>query len=302
MKERCTKFGVTAIVCVVVLISIGAWVSLKAKAPHVSLKKTEKIEMKNVSDFPAVTATTTDQIRSELLDAFQRGQLHEISTFDVTGSKGDTLVLAAPEMNGAQNEIQCGLNDNPLCGLYLQSASGTSRVLIWGARLTGFNGVEGFPDSRHAIISLMWNLYHFTSIDREQLDLENGTLIPVLSIEQDVSDTDAEIRASGYGDIVTLRIHGNRVDGMILPSVITILNQSGQTVFTLDQKTTSRFDSIIQSVQKDHQQLLTILVHPTDSDIKTRTLQLLLYGEPWVFDLQAKTLKQTMSTVNQKLE
>ena len=296
MKERFTKTGILVTLGAVFLIAVCGWVFLKGKTAkqmtHVQTQqKQAEVKHMTVSDFPVLTSTSTQEVQRALLKAFSQGSLREIEKDDIPGGKGDVLVLAAPFMEGnASGTTECGLQENPLCGLYVRPAKGDARLLLWGSRLTGYTGIESFPDANHAIVGMMWNLYDFTSIDRSQLDLQNGDLVPKLSIEQDVGDTGVDIRVSGYGDIVTLSIVGKRSLGMIFPTSVLVKNQSGAVIQKLNSQDVQRFQASMQEALTKKNYLESVLLLPTADDVQTLTLHMALYGEPYVLDLKAKKL------------
>lgn len=223
-----------------------------------------------------------ENLSSALIAAFDRSELIEGMREDIPGANGDALVLAAPSRNGKKETLLCDLNGHRFCSLFRTSASGT-RLLVYGNRLAGFTGVERFPDAAHAVIATNWNLYNFSSIDRKQLNLENGELLPLLTIEMDKDRDSSSLRVSGYGGILNLTIHGASKALNLHPVGIELQDETeGKILWTMGA---ADLAEINQELDATEETIDAILVMPTDQDIESESLHVNLYGRPHLIDL-----------------
>lgn len=245
-------------------------------------------EYARMDQFPSPSAEGRSEIEQKLLEAFIAGQLIEVNRFSIPGTSGQEIVFASPSLSGRSEKVECGLQGHALCALYLVEATRPPRLLLWGSHMSGFTGIERFPDAGHAIISTTWTLYNFTSIERQVLNIATGELQPMLSIEIDRTDTLVQLRASGFGDIVTLSVAGKRGGMGLIPEEISVQNQSGQTIDTLPQDQVSAYASFVQGASS---RVEALAVEAVDINTKELLIPLALYGEAKMLDLSTGALR-----------
>lgn len=287
---------VTMIVLIVaVIVGIGYWfVALRGNessmnGPETKIEEDTKTYSK-VSDFPNPEKGDRAEIEQKLLAAFIGGTLMEGGRFPIPQNSGQELVFASPSLSGKAEKIDCGVQSHALCALYLVEKTRPPRLLLWGSRMTGFTGIEQFIDERRAMISTTWTLYNFTSIERHVLDLSTGDLQPKLLIEIDKGDTFVEMRASGFGGVVTFLLRGERGGMGLIPQEIAVRNQGGQTT---DVVTTEKVKAYADMVTKSQNRIEALAVEAIDIDTDKLLIPLSLYGESITLDLQKGSLTPT---------
>lgn len=287
---------VTMIVLIVaVIVGIGYWfVALRGNESSMNgserkIEEDTKVYAK-MSEFPDPEKGDRAEIEQKLLAAFIGGTLMEGGRFPVPRSSGQEIVFASPSLNGKSEKIDCGIRSYALCGLYIVEKTRPPRLLLWGSRMTGFTGIDRFVDEQRAIISTTWTLYNFTSIERHILDLSTGDLQPKLLIEIDKDDTFVEMRASGFGGVVTLLLKGERGGMGLIPQEIAVRNQAGQTTdVVMTEKVNAYADMVLDS--KDRIEALA--VEAIDIDAEKLLIPLSLYGEAMTLDLRKGSLTPT---------
>lgn len=291
MDNLITKERLIAVTVSIFVIAGAVYWFLSSGPSESVLQNGENLESPTnflrTEDLSSDTDMTDEDIEKELLNAFGEGRLVEALMYDIPGTDGAELVFAAPA-TGEMDEVQCGLQGEGFCGLYVRSAD-EYRLVLWGSRLVGFAGVESFPDQDHAIIATAWTLYGFTSIERNQLNLETGEIVPKLLMELDISDTFAELQVRGYGDMLSLRIEGEMVGGELIPERIYLQDDNGQTISELDDETIATFVDLVQASPADDP-LQALFVMPSDRDINERTIAISLYDVPYMLDLTTEAL------------
>lgn len=227
-------------------------------------------------------------IERQLKDAFDAGELFPIVTYDVPKTE-NKLVLAAPTKSGTDEFASCGVDGQAYCGLYLQTPT-SSRLLMWGSALAGFESVSEFVDSNHAVVSSAWSLFNYTSIERKQLNLDNGELLPLLLLELDSMDNGAELLARGNGAYAKLVITGSYEQGRTYPSDIRIEDERGNSTFRMDKTEVAQF----ADAQRVSEQVLpSVFLEPQDDDIRTYAVRLRLFGMEYLFDVRKNILLKT---------
>lgn len=240
-----------------------------------------------VGELPKITSTSTDQVRQMLEEAFIQDRLVVSSTYQIARTNGQ-FVLAAPSFSAKTSDMgNCGLLDNPYCGWYRIDDSGRHLVLF-GSKIAGDSVVERFVDKDHAHIRTEWSLYNFTSIEHQQLNLTNGELLPLLSIEVDQDDQSASVNISGSGIVLRTEIMGRSESTRLVPDRVDVKDQSGRIVYSLPQTDIQQFQQAI-SGDRDRK-LKTIRIRSTNEDVISKTIHLNLYGVSYIFDLSKKTL------------
>jgi hypothetical protein len=239
-------------------------------------------------EFPDIKEVAPEDVEAALLKAFNEGKLLETMSAEIPGSDGDVLVLAAPTKSGSGEVIDCGIRGHVYCGLYKKSATG-NRLLLWGSRLAGFAGIERFIGTSHAIIGMAWNMLNFTSVERYQINLDNGELVPKLLIELDAGDDFGELTASGFGERISVRIHGSYDRGRVVPEKIGVWDTSDERLLSeLDAKTVSHFAQVVTEADDV---ISPIFVLPSDTDVESLMINIELYGERYVLDLERRVLE-----------
>lgn len=242
-----------------------------------------------VSDLPNISSTTTGRIEDLLEAAFADRRLVMSSTYQIARTE-NKLVFAAPSYSKEAEAIGgCGLSDNPYCGLYLVTPT-SSRLIAFGSKLAGFEKVERFIDPQHAQFLTAWSLFNFTSIDRKQLNLETGEIIPMLIVEIDQDSQSASLNAIGNGRIATLMIEGSTERSRLIPERITIQDSNHRMLFALAEEDILELQHRV-SADVD-QRIMSIVLQPTDEDVIEEKLQVKLYGVPYIFDLVKNSLEK----------
>jgi hypothetical protein len=286
-----SKHGLPAVIICLLLIAGGAYwfVFYGPRAEAVpDAAPDEQTSYAFEEELDAVSEADGSAVESALIGLFDEGRLIEVSRYDIPESDGAALVLASPSKSGKDENVNCDIRGHRYCGLYRVSPEG-SRLLMWGARLAGFAGVERFPDADHVIMATAWNMLGFTSIERHQLDLRTGECVPKLLIELDIGRDFAEMRVSGHGDDASLYIHGAYDRGRVIPERIYVKDggSGGRIRFELDEQTVLGFAS---SASSSGDILQPIFIYPSDSDVDTLVIRIDLYGEPFEWDLKTNEI------------
>ncbi len=276
------------VIALAVIAGIAYWVVAFQKSDGEGIFPQDTREYVRMDRFPDSTTGDRSQIEQLLMEAFIAGELIEVGRFAVPGTSDQEIVVATPSLSGRAEEVECGIHGHSLCGLYLVEAARPPRLLLWGSRMSGFLGIEGFSDSEHAIISTAWSLYNFTSIERNILNIATGELRPKLLIEIDRDDTFAEIRASGFGDVVTLSVFGKRSGMNLVPEMIIVRNQDGEMT---DSISANRLNAFTLATEESEARIEPIAIEPVDIDSDELLIPLALYDKPYVLDLQKGTLR-----------
>jgi hypothetical protein len=227
-------------------------------------------------DFPSIDSASGDEIERALIDAFNDGRLLEVVSFDIPDTNGDVLVLAVPTHSGNEEQVDCGIRGHRFCALYRKSSNGNQ------------------IDSDHVIIGSAWSMMGFTSIERHQLNLENGELLPKLLIELDVGDDFSEMQVSGHEDYISLWLEGYYETGRMIPVSIIVrdADDHDEIYQTLSRDTVYQLAKI---ALESEEEVKPIFVLPSDEDVESLIIHIELYGEPYVFDLNKKELRAFVS-------
>lgn len=276
--------------CLVIAVIVGYEAYRKSFTG--SLNRLEPVS-KNyllVSELPGISATTTDTIKTSLEEAFAQRRLVVVSEYE-NKRNGDRVILAAPSFaSGADSTGDCGLQENPYCGLFVVRANGETKLAVFGSKLAGFSKVERFVDENHVQFLTTWSLLNFTSTDRKQLNLENSEILPLLVTETDQDDRFASMNVSGHGEVLTLEMTGTSVSTRLSPERIQLVNPSKQMMFSLPEE---EIDIIRLAFQQDEKRKTkSIEVVPSDEDVINNSLRIDLYGIPYKLDLRARILKR----------
>lgn len=244
-------------------------------------------------EFPSIESASGEEVEHALIDAFNAGRLLEVVSFDIPDTDGDKLVLAAPTHSGNEEQVDCGIRSHRFCALYRKSSNG-NQIVMWGSRLAGFAGVEKFVDSNHVIIGTAWTMLNFTSIERHQLNLENGELLPKLLIELDAGDDFGEMQVSGHEDYISLWIEGHYETGRMIPERIVVRNADDHNEIyqEVDRDTVLR---LVNIVGDSEEKIQPIFVLPSDKDVESLIIHIELYGVPYEFDLREREIRPLMS-------
>jgi hypothetical protein len=274
------------VIAVAVIASIAYWIVTFEKTPFANTEgggPQDTKEYARMDEFPIPTAQNRSEVEQKLLEAFIAGQLIEVNRFPIPGTSGQEIIFASPSMSGRVEEVECGIQEHSLCALYLIETTRPPRLLLWGSRMSGFLGIERFPDAGHAVISTAWTLYNFTSIERQVLNIATGELQPGLIIEIDRTDDSVEMRASGFGDVITLSVRGERGGMGIIPQEIVVRNQAGQTT---DLVSADRVFAYASLVRESNVRLEALAIEAVDINSDELLIPFSLYGDPKVLDLQ----------------
>ena len=183
---------------------------------------------------------------------------------------------------GKPEKPVCGSRDYPYCGLYLVTPTSTSLV-AWGEELTGFKSVEGVPDADHAVLLRSWSFLNYSIIERIGLDLKTGEMVPLLTLELDVSDESAELQASGQGRNASLLITGGSEKSRLVPTALLVKDEKGKTRFSLSQDDVLRLAEAARSGERKP----PVAVQPSKEDVTSGQINLLLFGLPYELDLKS---------------
>lgn len=242
-----------------------------------------------ISDLPKINSTTTEQVKEMLEEAFTQNKLVISSTYQIARTE-NSLVLAAPSFSKDVDEMgTCDLNDNPYCGLFEVTAT-SSRLVMFGSKLTGFQKVERFIDAQHAQILTSWSLFNFTSIDRKQLNLETGELLPLLITETDQDSQSASINIIGDGRVVMLVVEGSTVKSRLVPERVTLQDSNHLILSTLSSDEIHELQTNVTS--DADQRVMTIVIHPTDNDVINKSLLVDLCGVTYKIELDKNAIKK----------
>ena len=276
------------VIALAVIAGIAYWVTVFQKSDEEGVFAQDTREYARMDGFPDSTTGNRSQIEQLLVESFIAGNLIEAERFAIPGTSGREIVLATPSFSGRTEKVECGIQGHSLCGLYLVEEAHSPRLLLWGSRMSGFLGIEGFSDSEHAVISTAWSLYNFTSIERNILNIATGELRPKLLIEIDRDDTFTEVKASGFGDVVTLSVLGKRNGMNLVPEMITVRNQDGEMT---DSVSAERLNAFMVATEGSEARIEPIVIEPIDIDSDELLIPLALYDKPYVLDLQKGTLR-----------
>lgn len=242
-----------------------------------------------VREIEAGSGTSTQRVREMLEDAFNQNKLVVSSTYRI-GRTDESFVLAAPSFSSAMSDMGgCGLQDNPYCALFrVQGSSG--RIVALGSKIFGFKKVERFVDDTHAQILTEWSLYNFTSIERQQLNLENGEIVPMLAIEVNQDSTGATVNISGDGQAMTLVVEGTTVSSRLSPDRVQLRSADDRELVSLsDANIQEMRDRLMQDPDR---RLVPISIHTNDDDVTEKKVELDLYGIRYRLDLKNRILKK----------
>jgi len=271
------------------VIAVVFFIVQLRKAPSdLSGPSIERTNYARYADFSA--SSTKAEVVSRLEMAFRDHALEELWSIDRPDGAG-RLVLAAPTPNGKPNEGLC-VDAGDFCGLFADK-DGEGKLLVRGARIAGFRGVERFVGANHVVITTGYSLFDYAMIGRYSLDLTTGEMIPRLIIETDNDDHSALLTATGYGDIFELFVDGERLSGRIIPRVIGVRSDKGDTPFIMDRTAVARLaDRAAESAEP----LDPLHVVPSGTDIDELRVRVDLFGEPFIIDLEAYTIEPLMSS------
>jgi len=285
-----TKDGIVAIIASLLIIAgaIYWFMNFGPSADRIERQNETPIGYATEDEFPDANVASGEEIERALVDAFKAGRLLEILSIDIPDTNGDALVLAAPTLSGAEEAVDCGIRSHKFCALFRKSPD-DDRILLWGNKLAGFAGVERFIDSNHVIIATAWSMLNFTSIERQELNLENGELLPKLLIELDEGDDFGEMQIRGHGDDVSLWIEGSYDRGRVVPERIVVRNAANHDEIyqEMDREAVAHF---AESVAASEEPIQPIFVLPSDTDMETLIISIELYGEPYAFDLNTREI------------
>jgi hypothetical protein len=289
MPRICSKRTVGILVAVAALggVVFAAWRVMNRERPKASPAGEIRTDLARDAEFSA--SSTADEIDAELETAYRAGRLEELWSAEIPN--GGRLVLAAPTSGGRPGNGSCARSDR-FCGMFVDR-NGSKKILMRGARLTGFKGLDRFIDENHAMIVSGYTLYDYTILGRYALNLENGEFTPRLIVEIDADDHSALLTASGYGNVIVLDIQGKRESGRIVPTSVRVRSEDGTNVYQeIGEADVVR---IAGRSAASEQGLAAIAFEPTVRDAEALRLNVKLFGEPFVLDLNTKTLEATMS-------
>lgn len=241
--------------------------------------------------FANAEASSTQSLTDLFVEAYGKHELIEDAPVSIPGTDGESLVFAAPSISGKKESLDCGLSAHRYCVIFRVGKDGV-KPLVWGLKIAGFVGFESFLDTDHVRIATIWSLYNFSSLERHVLDLKTGEMTPSLIIEVDKSDTEVTMRASGYGDSLTLHIEGDRTSFAVNPKSIFLTTDDGTSLFQLASSTVARFSEM---VGKTKEKIEALLILPKNEDAVEKKMHIQLYGTPFILDLQGKTLSENES-------
>jgi hypothetical protein len=235
-----------------------------------------------ISDF---SVSSTDAAATNALqEAFTQKKLAALWSTEIP-NQGGTLVLAAPTPDGTIKMASCA-TARSFCAFFVSDRNG-DRLLTRGDRITGFTGLERFIDKDHAMIATAFSLMNYSMVGRYALDLNNGQLIPRLILEVDADDVSSVLTASGYGGVVVLSIQGERDNGRTIPNQISLQTDDGTILSTFDQKTIASFVDLEKDTTDPIKPLVVV---PSEKDVDSLQISVLLYGKLYVFDLKRKAI------------
>ncbi len=290
-SERFSIGGLIAVGASLALIAAGAalaWKfnpagSLSGPRNGMAIAENEQPAYLVLDSLPPVSTSTKEQLPELLLAAFRMGRLYAAEEWPVLND--EKLVFASPTVSGKPEKPVCGSRDYPYCGLYLVTPTSTSLV-AWGEELTGFKSVEGVPDADHAVLLRSWSFLNYSIIERIGLDLKTGEMVPLLTLELDVSDESAELQASGQGRNASLLITGGSEKSRLVPTALLVKDEKGKTRFSLSQDDVLRLAEAARSGERKP----PVAVQPSKEDVTSGQINLLLFGLPYELDLKSYKL------------
>lgn len=296
-RERFSAGGLIAVGASLALLAAGAALAWKfdfagrvrgsSVAPLTS--ESEQPAYLVLDSLPPVSTSTKDQLPELILAAFRMGRLYAAEKWPVQNDS--KLVFASPTVSGKPETIACGSQSYPYCGLYLVTPTSTSLV-AWGDALTGFKSVERVPDADHAVLLQSWSFLNYSIIERKELNLKTGAIVPLLALELDVSDEFAELQASGQGRNATLLITGESQQSRLIPKTLIIRDEKDKTRFSLPSGDVQRLAEASLSGERKP----PVAVEPSKDDVDSGQINLLLFGVPYELDIKA--YKLTVLTSN----
>jgi hypothetical protein len=129
---------------------------------------------------------------------------------------------------------------------------------------------------------------NFESTDRSSLDLETSELSSLLTTETDQDFLSASMTVTTPEDALTLFIEGDAIKTRLFPKRVVLKDQDGQVVMTLSDQEVLLFQKHLEADMD--RKLKFIQVVPSDQDVEERSIQVILYGTPYVLNLEKRTL------------
>lgn len=296
MNETISRKDYIIATCAIIFLTAGLAYWLGTNTPEAAENASEPPDAANnyLMQEDIVKAdqdAAPDEIRNMLQTAFDEGRLYRVAGYDVPFEGVDQLVLATPIISEPNEPVNCDVRGHSYCGLYRTGTEGT-RLLVWGSRMAGFSGVESYVEPHHAIIATAWSMLNFTSIERHQLDIQTGELVPKLLIEIDVGDNFAELQARGEGKYVSVYVSGTYDRGRLIPESLEIRDAEKNVRAALGSVELRELADIAKAdiAEGGDEIVKPIFALPSDEDIETRTLHVELYGRPYILDVTNQTL------------